>query len=112
MGSGSRPLDAPSPAAATLKQFCSAGRENLPARRCRFVLSSTDQLIPTDSLSALTDPLALKTSFTYDADGRLLTTTLPDSRAIGYSHDANGIQERIAAGTTKEPNANLLGTCL
>jgi RHS repeat-associated protein len=41
-------------------------------------------------LSSITDPLKLKTSFTHDAAGQVLTATLPDGRNISYSHDANG----------------------
>jgi RHS repeat-associated protein len=41
-------------------------------------------------LSSITDPLKLKTSFTHDAVGQVLTTTLPDGRNASYSYDANG----------------------
>ncbi len=41
-------------------------------------------------LASREDPLKLKTSFTHDAAGRLLTTTLPDGRVITNTYDANG----------------------
>jgi len=41
-------------------------------------------------LVSVTDPLKQTTSFTHDADGRVLTKTLPDGRVISYSYDANG----------------------
>jgi RHS repeat-associated protein len=41
-------------------------------------------------LASSEDPLKLKTSFTHDAAGRLLTTTLPDGRVITKTYDANG----------------------
>jgi len=42
------------------------------------------------SLTSVTDPLQLTTSFAYDADGHPLATTLPDGRVINYTYDANG----------------------
>jgi RHS repeat-associated protein len=42
------------------------------------------------NLSTVTDPLNLTRSFTYDLDGRLLTSTLEDGRVVSYSYDANG----------------------
>jgi RHS repeat-associated protein len=41
-------------------------------------------------LGSVTDPLNLTSSFTYDADGQVLTATLPDGRVITYTYDANG----------------------
>ncbi|MGP0098286.1 MAG: RHS repeat domain-containing protein [Terriglobales bacterium] len=41
-------------------------------------------------LAAITDPLALTTSFGYDADDHPTTTTLPDGRTITYTYDNDG----------------------
>jgi RHS repeat-associated protein len=41
-------------------------------------------------LSSFSDPLKLKTSFAYDTDGNLITTTLSDADVIAYTYDANG----------------------
>lgn len=41
-------------------------------------------------LASVTDPLGLKDSFTYDADGHVLTTILADGRIIHFTYDANG----------------------
>jgi YD repeat-containing protein len=41
-------------------------------------------------LASVTDPLNRKHSFIYDADGRVLTSTLADERVITFRHDANG----------------------
>jgi RHS repeat-associated protein len=41
-------------------------------------------------LASITDPLLLTSSYTYDANGRVLSTKLPDGRVIGYGYDANG----------------------
>jgi RHS repeat-associated protein len=41
-------------------------------------------------LTSVTDPLGLKTTFTHDAVGNRLTTTLPDGRIIRYAYDGNG----------------------
>lgn len=41
-------------------------------------------------LASSEDPLKLKTSYTHDSAGRLLTTTLPDGRVITNTYDANG----------------------
>ena len=42
------------------------------------------------ALASVTDPLNLTESFTYDADGNLLTKTLEDGRVITYAYDNNG----------------------
>jgi RHS repeat-associated protein len=41
-------------------------------------------------LASITNPLNLTRSFTYDADGRLLTITLDDGRVIQNNYDSNG----------------------
>jgi RHS repeat-associated protein len=41
-------------------------------------------------LATSTDPLNQTTSFTYDSAGRLHTQTLPDGQMVTYSYDANG----------------------
>jgi RHS repeat-associated protein len=41
-------------------------------------------------LASVTDPLGLKTTFTNDAVGHRLATTLADGRIIRYAYDANG----------------------
>ncbi|MBZ5654818.1 MAG: hypothetical protein LAO56_06015 [Acidobacteriia bacterium] len=48
------------------------------------------------NLASVTSPLKLTRSFTYDADGHLLTTTLEDGRVVNYSYDANGNLTSIA----------------
>ena len=53
-------------------------------RRSTFTYDSNGRM------ATSTDPLGRKNSFSYDADGRLLSTTLPDGRVIGYQYDANG----------------------
>jgi RHS repeat-associated protein len=45
---------------------------------------------PNGFLQGVTDPLNLKTTITHDADGRPLSTILPDGRVIGYAYDSNG----------------------
>jgi RHS repeat-associated protein len=43
-----------------------------------------------DFLASVTDPLDLTDSFTYDADGHVLTKTFADGRVIKFTYDANG----------------------
>ena len=44
--------------------------------------SSKSTYDPEGRLDGVIDPLGLKTTYTYDADGRLLATTLADGRVI------------------------------
>ena len=41
-------------------------------------------------MAGVTNPLNSTTSYSYDADGHLSTTTFPDGRVIGYTYDGNG----------------------
>ena len=52
-------------------------------------------------LASVTDPLSLTNSYTYDANGRVLKTTLADGRVITFTYDANGnLSSLIPPGKT------------